>query len=152
MQPGAQTLLNYKLRPCRDLGSNYTFTIPHDRSSKTMGFEYDPDKRAENKRKHGIDFEEAQELWADSSLVEIPARTSDEPRWPLVGKIDQKHRFDRCPPAARSLPHTGPRGNCRNNANGLTPTTDSLVHSGLLTPNQKHSNRLVTVPWNSGGE
>jgi uncharacterized DUF497 family protein len=36
-----------------------------------MGFEYDPDKSAANKRKHGIDFEEAQELWADSTLVEI---------------------------------------------------------------------------------
>ncbi len=47
--------------------------------------------KALSKRKHGIDFEEAQELWADSSLVEIPARTSDEPRWLLVGKIDQKH-------------------------------------------------------------
>ena len=56
-----------------------------------MGFEYDAKKSAENKRKHGIDFEEAQELWADSSLMEIPARTSDEPRWLLVGKIDQKH-------------------------------------------------------------
>jgi uncharacterized DUF497 family protein len=56
-----------------------------------MGFEYDPNKSAENKRKHGIGFEEAQELWADSGLVEIPARTTDEPRWLLVGKIDQKH-------------------------------------------------------------
>ena len=56
-----------------------------------MPFEYDPHKSAENKRKHGIDFEEAQMLWADSGLMEIPARTTDEPRWLLVGKIDQKH-------------------------------------------------------------
>ena len=56
-----------------------------------MSFEYDPDKSAENKRKHGIDFEEAQALWADPALVEIPARTSDEPRWLLIGKIDEKH-------------------------------------------------------------
>jgi uncharacterized protein len=56
-----------------------------------MRFEYDPDKSAENKRKHGIDFEEAQALWVDSALVEIPARTSDEPRWLLIGKIEQKH-------------------------------------------------------------
>jgi uncharacterized DUF497 family protein len=55
-----------------------------------MGFEYDPTKSAENKRKHGIDFEEAQKLWEDSGLVEIPARTTDEPRWVLVGKIDRK--------------------------------------------------------------
>jgi uncharacterized DUF497 family protein len=56
-----------------------------------MGFEYDPDKSAENKRKHGIDFELAQRLWADPRLLEIPARTNDEPRWLLIGKIDEKH-------------------------------------------------------------
>jgi uncharacterized DUF497 family protein len=56
-----------------------------------MRFEYDPDKSVENKRKHGIDFEEAQALWEDPALVETPARTSDEPRWLLIGKIDQKH-------------------------------------------------------------
>ena len=55
-----------------------------------MGFEYDPDKSAENQRKHGIDFEAAQSLWADAGLVEIPARTTDEPRWLLVGKIGGK--------------------------------------------------------------
>jgi uncharacterized protein len=56
-----------------------------------MGFEYDPDMSIENKRKHGLDFEEAPALWADSALVEIPARVTDEPRWVLIGKIDQKH-------------------------------------------------------------
>jgi len=56
-----------------------------------MGFEYDPDKSAENKRKHGIDFEAAQRLWADPGVVEIPARTTDEPRWLLIGKIDERH-------------------------------------------------------------
>lgn len=56
-----------------------------------MGFEYDPDKSVENKRKHGIDFEEAQQLWTDPLLVEVPARTTDEPRWLLVGKIGEKH-------------------------------------------------------------
>ena len=56
-----------------------------------MRFEYDPDKSAENQRKHGIDFKEAQALWADAALVEIPARTSDEPRCLLIGKIDEKH-------------------------------------------------------------
>jgi len=56
-----------------------------------MGFEYDSAKSAENKRKHGIDFEAAQRLWADAGLVEIPARTTDEPRWLLIGKIDEKH-------------------------------------------------------------
>ena len=56
-----------------------------------MEFEYDSEKSAQNKRKHGIDFEEAQELWLDSELVEIPARTRDEPRWLVIGKIGARH-------------------------------------------------------------
>lgn len=56
-----------------------------------MAFEYDSSKSAENKRKHGIDLDEAQTLWSDPALLEIPARTADEPRWLLIGKIDQKH-------------------------------------------------------------
>ena len=56
-----------------------------------MGFEYDPEKSAENKRKHGADFEEAQELWSDPELLEIPARVTEEPRWVVIGKITGKH-------------------------------------------------------------
>ncbi|HJS91170.1 MAG TPA: BrnT family toxin [Steroidobacteraceae bacterium] len=56
-----------------------------------MGFEYDRDKSAANKDKHGLDVEEAQELWRDPDLLEIPARTSDEPRWMVVGKLGGKH-------------------------------------------------------------
>ncbi len=41
--------------------------------------------------KHGIDFEEAQELWSDPAVVEIPARVTDEPRWVVIGKIGEKH-------------------------------------------------------------
>jgi uncharacterized DUF497 family protein len=52
-----------------------------------MVFEYDPRKSNENKRKHGIDFEEAQALWDDPALLEIPARSSDEPRWLIIGKV-----------------------------------------------------------------
>ncbi|HUX72408.1 MAG TPA: BrnT family toxin [Steroidobacteraceae bacterium] len=56
-----------------------------------MGFEYDSAKSAENKRKHGVDFEEAQALWSDSALLEIPARVSDEPRWVVIGRMAEKH-------------------------------------------------------------
>ena len=79
------------MRHRADFGIVIIPLIYHSFVSVAMGFEYDPNKSAENKRKHGIDFDEAQELWADSGLVEIPARTTDEPRWLLVGKIDQKH-------------------------------------------------------------
>jgi uncharacterized DUF497 family protein len=69
---------------------NYTFIIPSSSwYNELMGFEYDSEKSAENKRKHGVDFEEAQELWSDPALLEIPARVSDEPRWVLIGKIKQ---------------------------------------------------------------
>jgi uncharacterized DUF497 family protein len=56
-----------------------------------MGFEYDSEKSAVNKRKHGVDFEEAQALWSDPGLLEIPARVSDEPRSVVVGKMNEKH-------------------------------------------------------------
>ena len=55
-----------------------------------MGFEYDDLKSAANKSKHGIDFEEAQELWTDSARVEIPAKGTDEPRWLVIGRIAEK--------------------------------------------------------------
>ena len=56
-----------------------------------MDLEFDPAKSAANKRKHGIDFKDAQDLWNDSRLLEIPARVTDEPRWVVVGKIGEKH-------------------------------------------------------------
>ncbi len=56
-----------------------------------MEFEFDQGKSDSNKRKHGIDFTEAQALWDDPDLVEIPARTTDEPRYVVMGKIGTKH-------------------------------------------------------------
>lgn len=56
-----------------------------------MNFEYDPAKSAANLDKHGIAFDEAQALWRDPSRIEIPARTADEPRFLIVGKIGVKH-------------------------------------------------------------
>jgi uncharacterized DUF497 family protein len=56
-----------------------------------MEFEFDPRKGASNRRKHGIDFVEAQALWEDPDFVEIPARTTDEPRSLVIGRIEDKH-------------------------------------------------------------
>jgi len=56
-----------------------------------MEFEFDNNKSKSNKQKHGIDFNEAKELWEDSDYVEIPVRTSDEPRFLAIGKITGKH-------------------------------------------------------------
>jgi uncharacterized DUF497 family protein len=54
-------------------------------------FEFDAAKSESNRTKHGIDFVEAQDLWNDSMLLEIPAKTDDEPRYLVIGLIDGKH-------------------------------------------------------------
>ena len=56
-----------------------------------MEFEFDPEKSEANKRKHGIDFIEAQALWNDPDLLEIPVKVTDEPRFMVVGHIAGKH-------------------------------------------------------------
>ena len=56
-----------------------------------MQFEFDPVKSKNNKNKHGIDFIDAQGLWSDPDLLEIPAKTTDEQRFLVVGKIGEKH-------------------------------------------------------------
>lgn len=37
---------------------------------------------------HGIDFDDAQALWRDYHRVEVPARTTDEQRWMVIGQIE----------------------------------------------------------------
>ncbi len=56
-----------------------------------QSFEFDARKSASNKTKHGVDFVEAQALWLDPSLIEIPALTDDEPRFLVIGKLLEKH-------------------------------------------------------------
>lgn len=55
-----------------------------------MEFEFDPVKSASNLRKHGIDFVDAQALWRDPDRLEIPARSIDEPRVQVIGRIDNR--------------------------------------------------------------
>jgi uncharacterized DUF497 family protein len=54
-------------------------------------FEFDEAKSHSNKAKHGIDFVEAQELWLDDLLVELQARSEDEPRFVVIGMIGGRH-------------------------------------------------------------
>ncbi|MEA2120255.1 BrnT family toxin [Halovibrio sp. HP20-50] len=54
-------------------------------------FEYDDDKSAANRIKHGINFLEAQALWNDPDLLEIQAKSDDEPRFLIVVLIGDKH-------------------------------------------------------------
>ena len=54
------------------------------------GFQFDVAKSDANKAKHGIDFVEAQALWDDPELLEIPARTRDETRFLMIGQVGSK--------------------------------------------------------------
>ena len=54
-------------------------------------FEYDKPKSESNKAKHGVDFVEAQALWLDSNLIQIPALITDEPRFLVIGKMRDEH-------------------------------------------------------------
>lgn len=54
-------------------------------------FEFDNDKSQANLEKHGIDFRAAQALWDDQDLLEVQAKTVDEPRYLVIGLIGSKH-------------------------------------------------------------
>jgi uncharacterized protein len=54
-------------------------------------FEFDNAKSKLNLEKHRIDFVQAQRLWEDPMLLEILAKTEDEPRYLMIGQIDGKH-------------------------------------------------------------
>lgn len=54
-------------------------------------FEFVDHKSLANKKKHGIDFTEAQELWNDTYLLEIRAKSEDELRFLVIGLINEKH-------------------------------------------------------------
>jgi uncharacterized protein len=56
-----------------------------------MNFEFDSEKSLSNKKKHGLDFHEAQALWDDPEIIEIPVKVRDEPRYLVIGKIAGKY-------------------------------------------------------------
>ena len=52
-----------------------------------LRFEWDPEKAAENKRKHHVSFEEAETIFADdfAVLIDDPEHSSEEDRFLLLG-------------------------------------------------------------------
>lgn len=54
-------------------------------------FEFDEAKSKANQDKHAIDFVAAQKLWQDPCLLEVRAKSEDEPRFLLIGRIGVKH-------------------------------------------------------------
>src|SRR6266498_868301 len=61
--------------------------------SDTIRFEFDLTKSAINNAKHGVRLEEAQQLWKEASVI-VEARSKDEPRFMVIGKIGE--RFFTC--------------------------------------------------------
>lgn len=53
-------------------------------------FEFDAEKSALNRQKHGLDFVQAQRLW-DQPFIEDELPFPGEARRVVIGKIDEKH-------------------------------------------------------------
>ncbi|MDR0991261.1 MAG: BrnT family toxin [Propionibacteriaceae bacterium] len=54
-----------------------------------LRFEWDPNKSASNKLKHGVDFEQAKVIWNDPGRFRMPVRyTENEERFATIGLID----------------------------------------------------------------
>jgi uncharacterized protein len=55
-------------------------------------FEYDPGKSQSNKTKHGLDFEEAKQIWEDIDRLEVTVSRSveGEERNLMIGRISDK--------------------------------------------------------------
>ena len=58
-------------------------------------FEFDAAKSESNRAKHGIIFVDAQSLWIDPMLLEIPAKTDDELRFLVIGRMVDVNYLDR---------------------------------------------------------
>ena len=56
-----------------------------------MTFAFDAHKSVSNKVKRGIDFIQAQAIWNDPDVLEIPTKVKDEPRFLIIGRRDGKH-------------------------------------------------------------
>ena len=53
-----------------------------------MEFEYDPQKNASNRERHGIDFVEAQKLWEAYHAIVPADMVGGESREAIIGKIE----------------------------------------------------------------
>ena len=56
-----------------------------------MEFEFDPVKSMSNLAKHGIDFEDAKNLWRDPKVLIVKAKGIAEPRWIAMARVEQKY-------------------------------------------------------------
>ena len=56
-----------------------------------LSFGFDAAKSQANLTKHGIDFIQAQRIWDDPDFVEVNAKSVDEPRALVIGRVDRKY-------------------------------------------------------------
>ena len=54
-----------------------------------LRFDFDRAKSTANKLKHGIDFIEAQAIWENINRIEVPARSTTEPRQVVICRIHE---------------------------------------------------------------
>lgn len=55
-----------------------------------MDFEYDQQKSKTNLQKHGIDFEQAKDIWQDKFAIESALSARGEERFLVIGEINNK--------------------------------------------------------------
>ena len=57
-----------------------------------MSLAYDPEKSQTNKTKHGLDFEEAKQIWEDIDRLEVPVArlVAGEERFLMIGRISDR--------------------------------------------------------------
>ena len=97
-----------------------------------MDFEFDPAKSAANLKKHGIDFVGAQVLWSDPDRLEIPARSLDEPRAQVIGRIGE---------------WCGRRSSrCGTTVFGLSPSGEHAMKNKQRTSKTRHSRPPNSTP------
>jgi len=54
-------------------------------------FEYDDEKSTSNLKKHGIDFASAEGFWLDPDLIQVQAKSENEPRFLIIARFSSKH-------------------------------------------------------------
>ena len=75
-----------KFGAARQQGSKYVANLYKVCTIINMRFEWDEDKSRSNLLKHGIDFEEAKNLWLDENRIQIQAPHPVENRGILIGR------------------------------------------------------------------
>jgi uncharacterized DUF497 family protein len=72
------------------LGGRGRFVDEQISAQYSLKFEFDENKSASNREKHGIDFEEAKVLWNDKDKIILDSAFKEEPRSVLIASLSGK--------------------------------------------------------------